>query len=223
MGCHLLEPRLIATQPGKLAQHFLARLRPALDDPHILSVAFLPGVLEADAVGIEEIHRPGVGSDVDRTDDRYLIVQQPLVEDIELGPTRGEGTMLHRCRRVSISGRGRASGQLKKGHHGVTTSIKKIVTQVLVGGVTAVASAHPNPWRNPQRVNQRHTQNSRVKVDGQFHILGVQREVVDAPARGYGPVRSPQRLGRCARGGLACHGSSPKRCVGALGLTCQPG
>jgi hypothetical protein len=54
------------------------------------------------------------------------------------------------------------------------------VAQVLERRVAAVVGTRAEPGRHPQRVHERHAEDSRIEVDRHPHVVGVEREVVDA-------------------------------------------
>ena len=88
--------------------------------------------------------------------------------------------MLHRGDRVAVGGARFTFGQFEERDHRVTASVKEIVPQVFKRRIAAIERPRTNTRWHLERMNQWHAHDPRIKIDGHLHVVGVQRQMMDA-------------------------------------------
>ena len=119
------------------------------------------------------------------------------MEHIKLAFAGGEGTVLHGSQGVAVTRTLSALGHFKKSHQRVSARIKEVVAQVFKRWVATVARPHTHTRRHAQGMHQGHAQDPGVEVHGGFHVIGVEGQVVNAPAGGTQVVGGTQGAGHC--------------------------
>src|SRR5713226_4993240 len=89
--------------------------------------------------------------------------------------------MLHGTNGVAVAGWFFALRDLEEGEKAVVTHIEKVMAYLLVGRVTAIAGAGAKTGRHFHGVDERHTEHVDIEVDRCLHVVGAEREVMNAP------------------------------------------
>src|SRR5262245_66562 len=176
------EPLRVARQGAQLRERLFLRLPPALD--HLRLCFLLVRELDADAVRIEEVDRPGVAAHVDRAQVLNAGGFDALLHLVEAFFRDAKGNVLHRADGVAVAPLLEALRDLEEREQRVAAGIEKVVADVLERRVAAVRGAGAETGCHLERVHQRHAEDADVEVERLLHVVGVQGEVVDAARKG---------------------------------------
>jgi hypothetical protein len=88
--------------------------------------------------------------------------------------------MLHGADGVTVASRLRAPGDLEESEQRIAARIQEIVADILERRIAAIAGPGAQAGRDLERVHERHAEDPDVEVERLLHVVGVQREVVDA-------------------------------------------